>query len=248
MNRLAAKIDALYDATLALVFPETCAVCGASVEARADSPACEACWRKTRIFTGAETICWKCGAEALGEVEPEKRAEVRCRRCEDEAFTAARALGAYEGALRASVLALKHEPHVAGRLSGLLSEAQRREPLDASTRILPVPLHPERERLRGFNQAATLALALSARTRLPLDERTLTRITHTERNRAGMDRRGRRETVADAFAVRRPRLVEGERILLIDDVFTTGATASSCAQALKAAGALDVFVLTVARA
>jgi predicted amidophosphoribosyltransferase len=63
-----------------------------------------------------------------------------------------------------------------------------------------------------------------------------------------MDARGRRETVEEAFEVTRPRLVEGERVLLVDDVFTTGATVSACAGALEAAGALEVFVLTVARA
>ncbi|MDQ3806373.1 MAG: ComF family protein, partial [Acidobacteriota bacterium] len=69
-----------------------------------------------------------------------------------------------------------------------------------------------------------------------------------ERHRAGMDRRARRETVEDAFRVVRPRLVEGQRVLLVDDVFTTGATASACARALRAAGAAEVYVLTVARA
>jgi predicted amidophosphoribosyltransferase len=63
-----------------------------------------------------------------------------------------------------------------------------------------------------------------------------------------MDARARRETVADAFEVVRPRLIEGERVLLVDDVLTTGATVSACARALREAGALEVFVLTVARA
>jgi ComF family protein len=111
-----------------------------------------------------------------------------------------------------------------------------------------VPLHPERLRERGFNQAAMLGRALAERMRLPFDEWSLVRTVHTERHRAGMDSRARRETVENAFQVRRTRLVEGERILLIDDVFTTGATVSACASALKEAGAQDVFVLTVARA
>jgi ComF family protein len=180
-------------------------------------------------------------------VPEEKRVEVRCRRCEAEEFTAARACGAYEGALRASVLALKREPHVAARLSHLMLETQRRSPLNVATRIVPVPLHPWRERERGFNQAAVLAQALAKASGLPVDEWSLARTLHTERHRAGMDARARRESVADAFEVRRPRLIEGERILLMDDVFTTGATASSCASALKKAGAQEVFVLTVAR-
>lgn len=245
----ARQLDALYDATLALVYPMRCAACGASgVEARVDVPACAACWRATTIYTGEETCCWKCGAQALGEVPPEKRVDVRCRRCDADGFTAARALGKYEGALRASILTLKHEPYVSARLGRLLFHAQRRPPLDAATRIVPVPLHAERERERGFNQATLLARALATLSKLPLDEWSVARTKHTSRHRAGMDARARRETVESAFHVERPRLVEGERILLIDDVFTTGATVSACSQALKDAGASDVFVLTVARA
>jgi ComF family protein len=125
--------------------------------------------------------------------------------------------------------------------------ASRRHPLGAATLIVPVPLHPERERERGFNQAAVLARSLAKSTGLPFDEHSLVRSVHTERHRTGMDARARRESVADAFVVKRPRLIAGERILLIDDVFTTGATVSACAQKLQAAGAMDVFVLTIAR-
>lgn len=242
------KASGLYDAALSLVYPRECGVCGSSVEARADGVACAACWRKTRTFGEENLICWKCGVLATGTAPKEKQGEVRCRRCDAEPFTAARACGAYEGALRASVLVLKREPHVAKRLARLLFEAGRREPLSSATRIVPVPLHPERLRERGFNQAAVLGHALAHLMRLPLDEWSLVRTVHTERHRAGMDSRARRETVEDAFQVRRTRLVEGERILLIDDVFTTGATVAACASALKEAGAQDVFVLTVARA
>jgi ComF family protein len=154
----------------------------------------------------------------------------------------------YECALRASVLRLKQEPYTAARLRRLLGAAQRRTPLSAATLIVPVPLHPERERERGFNQAAVLGRALARETNLPLDEWSLARVAHGERHRAGMDARGRRESVEAAFRVVRPRLVEGQRVLLVDDVFTTGATVSACAVALKAAGASEVFVLTLARA
>lgn len=244
---LRARTISLYDAALALLYPQACAVCGAGVESHADGVACAACWQKTRIFSGEETVCWKCGALTVGTVPEQQRVEVRCRRCDMEAFTAARACGMYEGALRASVLSLKREPHVASRLARLMFEAQRRPPLKDATRILPVPLHPERLRERGFNQAATLAAALARSTMLPLDEWSLVRTLHTERHRAGMDSRARRESVRGAFVAQRPRLIEGERILLVDDVYTTGATVNACASALKAAGAQEVFVLTVAR-
>ncbi|HYG10090.1 MAG TPA: ComF family protein [Pyrinomonadaceae bacterium] len=247
--RLSRQLDALYDATLALVYPMRCAACGAAgVEARADAPACAACWRATTIFEGDETCCWKCGAQAGGDVPPEQRTDVRCRRCDAAGYTAARSVGKYEGALRASILTLKHEPRVSARLGRLLFDAQRRPPLDAATRIVPVPLHAERQRERGFNQATLLARTLATLSKLPLDEWSVSRTKHTSRHRAGMDARARRETVEGAFRVERPRLVEAERILLVDDVYTTGATVSACAQALRDAGAADVFVLTVARA
>ena len=112
---------------------------------------------------------------------------------------------------------------------------------------MPVPLHRERQKLRGFNQASVIAHALSAKVSLPVDEVSLVRVEHTERHRAGMDARDRRESVETAFAVAHPALIAGERILLIDDVFTTGSTVSACASALFAAGAEKVFVLTLAR-
>jgi len=247
--RLPERLDRLCDAALALLYPLACAACGAGgVEARADFPVCAACWARTRVFTGDETVCWKCGARARAEVDASRRETVRCRRCDAWAFTSARACGVYEGALRAAVLTLKREPRVGARLGRLMCEAQRRPPLERATRVVPVPLHPERERERGFNQAALLARAVATRSGLPCDEQSLLRETHTEQHRAGMDARARRESVERAFRVARPRLVRDERILLIDDVLTTGATVSSCAAALLAAGAEGVFVLTVARA
>jgi ComF family protein len=244
---LAKLAGTFYDAALALLYPQACAVCGASVESQADGAACARCWTETRIFSCEDVICWKCGALSTGRVSEEKKEEVRCRRCEGESFTAARAVGAYEGALRASVLALKREPFVAERLARLLYEAALEPPLFDATLIIPVPLHRTRERERGFNQAAELGRALSNLARLPLDELSLTRSLHTERHRALMDERARRESVEDAFHVARTRLVEGESILLVDDVFTTGATVSACASALLSAGAKSVYVLTAAR-
>jgi ComF family protein len=249
MARLTNRLDRLFDAALALVYPQPCAVCAVSgVERRADWPACAVCWGATRLFKGDETLCWKCGLPAVGEVPEAVRATVRCRRCDAEEFTAARACGLYEGALRAAVLGLKRDPFVPPRLARMLREAAPRAPLDAATLVVPVPLHPARERARGFNQAALLASAVVRRTDLPLDGCSLARIAHSERHRAGMDARARRESVEGAFNVTRPRLINGESVLLVDDVFTTGATASACARALLDAGARAVFVLTAARA
>ena len=160
---------------------------------------------------------------------------------------AARACGLYEGALRASIIALKREPNVPRNLALLMSDTCKREPLNRATCILAVPLHPEREKQRGFNQATVLAEALSRLAQLPFVDRALVRTQHTGRHRAGMDAQARRESVENAFVVTHPRLIEGEHILLVDDVFTTGATASACSRALLEAGAEEVLVLTIAR-
>ena len=238
----------LYDATLALVYPQACAVCGGSVESRHDGVACAACWRATRLFSEDDTLCWKCGAFTPAKVSDDRRKSIRCRQCDEDGFTAARACGFYEGALRASVLALKREPHVATRLARLMFATQQREPTNGANLIIPVPLHSSRERERGFNQAAVLARELARLSKLPLDEHSVIRRVHTERHRAGMDARARRESVANAFAVRHTDAIAAKRVLLIDDVFTTGATVSACAAALNVAGAEDVLVLTIARA
>jgi ComF family protein len=236
-----------YDALLSLLYPQACLLCGGSVEDRRSGVACANCWQWTRTFAGTEILCWKCGAISTGGIESEKRDQVRCGRCDNDAFTFARACGAYEGALRASVLRLKREPFICQRLVAQLVETQRRAPLDGATRVVPVPLYRDREKDRGFNQAAVIGRELARAVRLPFDEVSLVRTVHSQRHRAGMDAKGRRDTVAGAFTVRYPRLIRDERVLLVDDVFTTGATASSCAASLLAAGANQVLVLTIAR-
>ena len=238
----------LYDALLTLAYPQVCAICFRSVEQRRFGVACESCWGATKIFTGAETICWKCGKFSEAVNSPAAPEDVRCRSCDSHAFTAARAIGLYEGALRESVLLLKRQPHLARHVETLLGVAARRAPLDVVTKIVPVPLHPKRIRTRGFNQASIIAHVLSRLLRLPVDEVSLVRVSATEKYRAGLDAKGRQDTVAGAFEVRHPRLVAEEEILLVDDVFTTGATVSACAEVLLEAGARSVFVLTLARA
>ena len=241
-------LSSLYDATLALVYPQVCAVCGASVESRHDGVACASCWNATHVFREDDTLCWKCGAFTQAAVSQARRKTIRCGRCDDDAFDGARACGFYEGALRASILQLKREPHAASRLGRLMLTAREREPLDSANLVVPVPLHPERERERGFNQALLLARELARAGGLSLDEHSVVRRVHTERHRAGMDAKARRRSVAEAFAVRHPSQITGRRVLLVDDVFTTGATVSACAASLKRAKAAEVFVLTLARA
>ncbi len=204
----------LTDALLAVVYPQSCRICGASVERRRFGVACAACWKKTQICT--------------------------------DKIRDARAVGFYEGALRESVLLLKRQPYLAQHVVDLVLDAA--QSLDPITRIVPVPLHEERLRTRGFNQASIIARELSRALGVLLDETSLVRVSSSEKYRTGLDAKGRRETVARAFAVRYPRLIAGEEILLVDDVFTTGATVSAGAEALLEAGAKSVLIFTLARA
>lgn len=112
--------------------------------------------------------------------------------------------------------------------------------------VIPVPLHPARLRWRGFNQAALLGLTISRRMQRPLEADTLIRIRATPSQTAN-DRRERYRNVRDAFVVKRPEKIAHRRVLLIDDVMTTGATVDECARTLLTAGARRVDVLTLAR-
>jgi ComF family protein len=132
---------------------------------------------------------------------------------------------------------------LAGPLGELLAAAlPREEPFDA---VVPVPLHWRRQWQRGFNQSELLARAIARRSGIPV-VRALRRVRPTL-TQAGLSNTDRRRNVAAAFRCRGARRVEGRRILLIDDVMTTGATAAACALALKRAGARKVALLTVAR-
>ncbi len=158
-------------------------------------------------------------------------------------FDAAYSFGAYEGVLRQLIHLYKYRkiPTLARPLSALLARALPRE--EAFDAIVPVPLHWRRRLQRGFNQADLLARGLSRVTGIPVIG-ALGRVRSTS-TQAGLSNRSRRQNVTRAF---RSRNVSGKRILLIDDVMTTGATGAACALALKQAGARRVALLTVARA
>ena len=112
--------------------------------------------------------------------------------------------------------------------------------------IVPVPLHPTKHREREFNQAERLARGLSKATGIPLNARLLRRVRAT-RTQTQLSREERLANVGRAFALPRPTDLRGKRLLVIDDVLTTGATTSACARVLREAGADDVCVWTVAR-
>ncbi len=154
--------------------------------------------------------------------------------------------GAYDGRLRDLIQLFKYNGYESLRkpLGAFLSQCY---PHGVTFDVLvPMPIHPAREAERGFNQAEALAEELKSISGLRV-ERLVARHKKTEKQ-AGLSSRERRLNVRDAFAVPDARRVRGKRILLIDDVLTTGASANSCALALKKAGASTVALLALARA
>ncbi|HVE55778.1 MAG TPA: ComF family protein [Pyrinomonadaceae bacterium] len=235
----------IYDSLLTLAYPQICQVCSNCVEMSADGVVCRKCWQRARIFSGSETLCAKCSAFLQ---EKPSNFQTFCRVCDEHFYDTARAVGLYENALAASILHLKREPFVAKTLKNLFISAFEKSPFQDSSVIIPVPLSKKRFLERGFNQAEVLAEILAKQTNLKIDRQSLARKVHTPVHRAAMDRRARELTVENAFEVTRPKLVKGEKILLVDDVFTSGATTSTCAKVLKKKGADKVYVLTIARA
>lgn len=153
----------------------------------------------------------------------------------------------FEGPVRTAVHRLKYrDGHaLAGPLGGLLVGWWEEHPLGVDV-VVPVPLHPQRLERRGYNQAALLAAVLARGVGLPLLERALVRVRNT-RPQMSLGREARRANVAGAFRAV-DGAVEGQRVLLVDDVCTTGATLEACADALREAGAAEVRALTLARA
>lgn len=254
------------DGLLALCYPQACRVCGLMVEARDDGVACAGCWNDTsitRLFD--EPMCFKCGAPLVHFVsamkapspaeshhvfdsQPSTREQVSCSKCASLPFSAARACGVYSGALEASLLFLKSHPHICRRLREIILRTflTHAEAL-ASDMVVPVPLHPQRERERGFNQARLIARVISKGFELPMDDRAVVRVKHTDMHRVGMDAVDRAKSVERAFKIKRPQLLNEKRVLLVDDVYTTGSTINAVSAALLEAGAHSVSVLTVAR-
>jgi ComF family protein len=202
---------------------------------------CEPCWSGLPRHRGAA-----CGCGAA--LAPGLPACGRCRRGLSP-FGAGASLGPYEGVLRVAVHELKYRSRrrVAGRLSeAMLDDPRVRGVLAGAEALVPVPLHPRRQRTRGFNQSELLAEALGHQAGIAVAASALVRRKDT-RSQTGLSAAARRANVKDAFAVRRRAQVAGRTVVLVDDVLTTGATAAACARALRAAGAREVRILTAAR-
>jgi ComF family protein len=224
----------LTQALLDVLFPPRCVACGeqgaflcpACVESmpRALPPRCPQCW------------------------QPEWRGET-CGRCAQArpAFEGARTLYLFQGPVREAVHALKynHLSALARPMAARMAVYLEAEALPVDT-VVPVPLFGRRQRLRGYNQSALLAREVGRLLGLSLAEGGLARRRDTPPQARSVDAEARRRNVAGAFVGERRR-VEGRRVLLIDDVMTTGATLDACAEALRQAGAASVWALTFAR-
>lgn len=202
------------------------------------SPLCCQCGQVFRSRQGDDHLCAAC------IIAPKR-------------FTRARAAGVYDGPLKILIQRLKYggELMLAGPLSDLLFTAfgQYWDPNTVDL-ILPVPLHTRRMRQRGFNQAWLLIQNWPGRIRSTTRQgttigfrRQLLRRIRPTTPQTGLDRRHRRTNLTHAFAVTNPGEIAGKRVLVVDDVYTTGATANACARVLMTAGADQVDILSVAR-
>lgn len=243
------------DSLSATLFPADCRVCGLPLASFTLLPVCASCWDHLPAQSGA--LCACCG-EALA-FDPALAQETLCRPCRMTAppFQKAVAWGVYRDGLRALLHLLKYDrmQPLAKRLSLLLAEPILAIPdLPSELTVVAVPLFAGKRRDRGFNQAEALARSVipvlrhrRPDLRLSLAPGILIRQRATE-SQANLTPHQRRENVRGAFAVPRPDAIQGRAVLLIDDIYTTGATARVCAQALRKAGAASVWVATVARA
>jgi ComF family protein len=204
-----------------------CPACEAKVEWVA-SPLCSCCGRVFPMREGGDHLCGPC------QTDPPPFPRARAAALYDEEGPSGQAIKRFKYNRRLDMLPVMHHWLKRPLCLELVQEADL---------VAPVPLHPSRLRQRGFNQALLLAQAFPE---VPLEREFLARQRHTP-PQAGLNPKERRDNVKGAFAVPRPELVKGKSILLIDDVFTTGATVRECAKVLRRAGAREVNVLTVAR-
>jgi competence protein ComFC len=234
----------LLEAAASLLYPPVCAVCGG--ETRAGEYLCEQC--EAKAMRVVAPFCQQCSEPFEGAIAT----SFTCANCAHRAIHFDAAVAAYRG--RGIVRQIIHDfkygrqihlRHLVARwlCAALDDERLRGRHFDI---IVPVPLHPTRQRERGFNQARLLAELLSARISI-LCKPLLQRVRYTTTQTA-LDRAERMENLHNAFRLRKNADVRGLHVLLIDDVLTTGSTLSECARVLKRAGAISVHAATAARA
>lgn len=245
MSAFTTSVKVWLNAGLGWVYPESCQLCGGARATPAEGYVCGGCRARVRFVE--PPFCQRCGRPYQGDISAPFEC-ANCREMEWHFHSARSAVVARDPVLEVIHRykyhrALWFEPF----LADLLIRAAR-PVLDPQKpdMIVPVPLHPTKEREREFNQAERLARRLGAAMRIPVNKRLVRRVLPT-RTQTQLSREERLANVRNAFAMRKGQQLNGQRLVLLDDVFTTGATTSACAQVLRAAGAAEVWVWTVAR-
>jgi competence protein ComFC len=239
----------LSSAFASVLFPAGCRLCEELLTDARRLPLCDHCLASFREIPPGS--CDICGLPATFDPEFPKELPV-CADCQERrfAFEFARSYGCYEGALARAILLLKHEPieplgnWFAERLAEVVRRESRRMMADV---VVPVPLHRQRRRERGFNQVDLIGRPLAKKLHLPYQSLLLMR-SRPRPEKHLLRSEERWEAVRGAFAMRNRGRVDNLRILLLDDVMTTGATLDACSRAFREAGAHSAVGLTVARA
>lgn len=230
---------------MGLVYPDVCQICQSQRSEPALGYVCDGCRQRVRFIR--PPFCERCGLPYPGDLTGPFEC-ANCRQMELH-FRSARAAVVAGGVVLEVIHRYKYqrqlwfEAFLAGLLIGQAAPELARERWDW---LVPVPLHPAKEREREFNQAGRLARRLGGAAGIAVEPRLLQRFRPT-RTQTHLSRVERAENMRAAFRVRPGIHLGGRRIVLVDDVFTTGATTSACARALRAAGAAEVCVWTVAR-
>ncbi len=231
---------------LNLLWPTSCSYCFSPINNSGIPYFCSSCWADFAVIQGQ--ACPRCGKPFESDESLTSSPEHICLACRRDlpAYDQAIAVGYFEGSLREAVHQYKYRPcRALGRPLGRWMAANIRMVSDLDM-VVPVPLHRSRLRERGFNQALLLAAHMSEVHGLPLSFGNLFRQRQT-RPQVELSGVERVRNVAGAFALRQPEVMKDKRIVLVDDVFTTGATLQECAAVLKMAGAMQVTALTLAR-
>jgi len=245
MTAFAESFERWFNVGLGFFYPEVCRLCEAEHATAQDGFVGARCWSQVRFIK--PPFCERCGLPFEGDITT----PFECTNCREMElrFTSARSAVVARGVVLEAIHRFKYQRQLwfENFLAGLfLREAAPALRGQNWNLIVPVPLHSVRQREREFNQAERLAARLSLAINIPLNQKLLRRVTPTA-TQTLLTRQQRAANMRGAFAPRPGLRLNGERVILVDDVFTTGATTSACAQALRAAGAGDVCVWTVAR-
>ena len=229
-----------------LIFPPRCAACGNLLERHDSLPFCPSCLEGIHFIRSP--LCHRCGVPfPVSDGD-----DHLCGDCliAEKPYAVARSVGRYEDTLLTAIHRFKYrgKTGIGEVLGGLMADfAGRIWDMRVFERIIPVPLHRNRLRERGFNQAVILARNISKRFDIPLDFTSLRREIFTP-PQVGLGKEARSANVHNAFTVSHPERIAGRKILLVDDVYTTGSTLEECSRVLIRAKAETVALLTLARA